>query len=279
MKKNSRSLVLGGIIAALCLGACITTTDELDLNKEISLDMQIGPGGLYIPVGSLDTLYLDSLIKIDGDDSMLDTLDGGLFGFTMRDSVKVDLDKIQPVTIEIDPPSIDPLETQFENPEVKDVNIKKRTNVNTIEIDSIGVSAINSKLPSFSKPITVGPYDVPGIGKDIPAIPVVVETQSMNCNFNYTLPDDVKKLNKVWFGETEKTRTGQKLTLDVNLSGIYAVLTDPAIKVTSLQISFPDNFTVSKDPDLDAYVPSEYVTAIGSVFFHQYAFRYCHRNR
>ena len=84
MEKSNRSLALGGLIAAFCLGACITTSDELDLNKEISLDMQIGPGGLYIPLGSLDTLYLDSLIKLDGDNSVLDTLDGGLFGFTMR---------------------------------------------------------------------------------------------------------------------------------------------------------------------------------------------------
>ena len=266
MEKRNRSLALGGLIAAFCLGACITTTDELDLNKEISLDMQIGPGGLYIPLGSLDTLYLDSLIRLDGDNSVLDTLDGGLFGFTMRDSVKVDLDKIQPVTIEIDPPAIDPLETQFENPEVKDVEIPEKTNANTIVIDKIDVSAINSKLPTFKKPITVGPYNVPGIGTNIPPIDVEVSKQSMNCNFNYVFPDDVRKLNKVWFGETEGSKDGQKLCLDVDLDGIYNVLTDPTILVSNLEISFPDNFTLSKDPALDAYIPSQYVDVTGSVF-------------
>ena len=102
MKKSKRALALCGIIAAFCLGSCLSMTDELDLEKEISLDMQIGPGGLSIPLGSLDTIFLDSLIKIDGDQSVLDTLDGGLFGFSMKDSIaKVNVG-IDPVLINID---------------------------------------------------------------------------------------------------------------------------------------------------------------------------------
>ena len=41
-----------GVIAAFCLGSCLTTSDELNLDKEISLDMQIGRGGISIPLGS-----------------------------------------------------------------------------------------------------------------------------------------------------------------------------------------------------------------------------------
>ena len=66
MKKVNRSLTLCALVAAFCLGSCLTMTNELDLDKEISLDMQIGPGGLSIPLGSLSRIYLDSLIKIDG---------------------------------------------------------------------------------------------------------------------------------------------------------------------------------------------------------------------
>ena len=266
MKKTQRSLAVCGIIAAFCLGSCLSMTDELNLEKEISLDMQIGPGGLYIPLGSLDTLYLDSLIKLDGDNSVLDTLDGGLFGFTMKDSVKVDLDKIQPVTIDIEPPTIDPLETEFKNPEVKDVNIPVKESSNTIEIARIDVSSINSKLPTFSKSVQVGPYDVPGIGTSIQLPPVTISKQSMNCNFSYVFPDDVKKINKVWFGEPQGSRTGQKLTLEVDLTGIYNVLTDPVIRVSDLEVSFPDNFVLSKDPELDTYIPAQYVTVADNVF-------------
>ena len=127
MKKSKRQLALCGIIAAFCLGSCLSVSDELDLNKEISLDMQIGPGGLSIPLGSLDTLYLDSLIKVDGDNSVLDTLEGGLFGFSMKDSISKVSIGIDPVKIKIDPPQIDPLSTEFDNPSVNDVEIKSPT--------------------------------------------------------------------------------------------------------------------------------------------------------
>ena len=69
MKTSANNLYkFGGIVAAFCLGSCLSTSDELDLDKDISLDMQIAPGGLSIPLGSLDTLFLDSLIKIDDED-------------------------------------------------------------------------------------------------------------------------------------------------------------------------------------------------------------------
>ena len=267
MKKSKRSLALCGIIAAFCLGSCLTFTNDLDLDKDISLDMQIGPGGLSIPLGSLDTIYLDSLIKLDGDQSILDTLDGGLFGFSMRDSVKVNLDKIQPVTIEIDPPSISPLETQFEKPKVNDVEIPVKENSNKISIDKIDVSAINSKLPALGNSFETP--DVPVVGTGVPAqvnVPIEIEEQKVRCKFNYVMPDDVKKLNKIWFGTQQGSRNGQKLSLDVNLKGIYDLLTETSIKVSNLTITFPANFTVSKDPGLDSYIPSSCVTASGNVF-------------
>lgn len=267
MKKNKRSLVLCGIIAAFCLGSCLTFTDDLDLNKEISLDMQIGPGGLTIPLGSLDTIYLDSLIKLDGDNSMLDTLDGGLFGFSMRDSVKVDLDKIQPVTIDIVPPSINTLETSFDNPDVNDVDLPVRGDSNIIKIAKIDVSAINSKLPALSSTFETPNFPVFGTGGSIPVnVPIEISEQKVDCQFSYVLPDDVKRLNNIWFGPEQGSKAGQKLSLDVNLKGIYDLLSDVSINVTNLTITFPSNFTVAKDPGLDTYIPSNCVTAAGNVF-------------
>ena len=266
MVKSKRQLAVCGIIAAFCLGSCLSISDELDLNKEISLDMQIGPGGLSIPLGSLDTLYLDSLIKVDGDNSILDTLEGGLFGFSMKDSISKVKVGIDPVKIDIDAPDIDPLETSFDNPTVKDVEIERRGTKTTLDIAQIDLSGINAKLPTFEKGTTVGPYNVPGIGKEIPPITVTVSPQVMACNFKYKLPDDVKRLNKVWFGETKGSKVGQKLTLDVDLSGIYNVLTTPDVKVTTLTISFPNNFTIAKDTDLDKYIPAGCVNVTGSVF-------------
>lgn len=263
MEKIKRSWTLCGIIFALCLGSCISTSDELDLNKGVRLDMQIGPGGLYIPLGSLDTLFLDSLIKIDGDNSILDTLDGGLFGFRMSDTIDEVRVEIDSVKIKIDDPDIDPLTTSFEQPEVKDVNIYS-TDYSTIKIQKVDLSNIN--LPSFSKSKTVGPYPITGTGAAIPEQTVVVEPQQMSCDFEYDLPEDVDRLDKIWFGNVKYLRDGQKLTLNIDFSEVYNILTSPQIKISDLAITFPDNFTLAKDPALDSYIPSECVSIVGSEF-------------
>lgn len=263
MDKIKKTWTLCGIIFTLCLGSCISKTDELDLNKGVRLDMQIGPGGLYIPLGSLDTLFLDSLIKIDGDNSILDTLDGGLFGFRMKDTideVKVEIDSVK---IKIDDPDIDPLTTSFEQPEVKDVNIYS-TDYSRIKIQKVDLSDIN--LPSFSKAKTVGPYPITGTGAAIPEMPVEVDPQQMTCEFEYEFPEDVERLDKIWFGTTKYSRGGQKLTLNIDFKEVYNALTSPQIRISDLRITFPDNFTLAKDADLDTYIPSEYVSIVGSEF-------------
>lgn len=263
MDKIKRSLTLCGIIFALCLGSCISTTGELDLNKGVRLDMQIGPGGLYIPLGSLDTLFLDSLIKVDGDNSILDTLDGGLFGFRMKDSIEGVSVEIDSVKFKIDDPEIDPLTTSFDKPEVKDVDIYS-TDYSKIKIQKVDLSDIN--LPSFSKAKTVGPYPITGTGAAIPEMPVEVEPQQMTCEFEYEFPEDVERLDKIWFGTTKYSRGGQKLTLNIDFKEVYNALTSPQIRISDLRITFPDNFTLAKDAGLDTYIPSEYVSIVGSEF-------------
>lgn len=263
MDKIKKTWTLCGIIFTLCLGSCISKTDELDLNKGVRLDMQIGPGGLYIPLGSLDTLFLDSLIKIDGDNSILDTLDGGLFGLRMSDTIDEVRVEIDSVKIKIDDPEIDPLTTSFEQPEVKDVSVYS-TDYSKIKIQKVDLSNVN--LPSFSKSKTVGPYPITGTGAAIPEMPVEVEPQQMTCEFEYEFPEDVERLDKIWFGTTKYSRVGQKLTLNIDFKEVYSALTNPVIKISDLRITFPDNFTLAKDPGLDSYIPGSCVSIVGSEF-------------
>lgn len=264
MEKIKRSLALCGIAVAFCLGSCISTTDELDLDKEISLDMQIGPGGLTIPLGSLSRIYLDSLINT-GDDSVLDTLDGGLFGFTMGDSIDKVSVSIDQVSINVDDFSINPMETKFENADVKDVEIPNKVNTSTVRIDKIDLSDL--KLPSFSSSTQTDDKEVTGSGSpEKITLPAINISDNMDCKFVYDpFPSDLKKLNKIMFGEAGTT-TGQKLHLNVDLSGVFAVLNNPEILVSELTITFPEKFVVAKDPALSTYISDSYVTASNNVF-------------
>ena len=260
-----------GVIAAFCLGSCLTTSDELNLDKEISLDMQIGRGGISIPLGSIDTLYVDSLIKVDGDNSSLDTLDGGLYGFSLEDSIsKIDIG-IDPVEFDIDDPTIDPLETSFDKPEVKDVEIAGKPSETLVKIGKFDVSGINSKLPKLSTSYDKTDIPAVGIGAYYPdpiEVTFDIDEREVQCGFSYDMPDDVKKINSVYFGD-KGSQKGQKLTLKVDLSGVFSLLTSPEIWITDFKIKFPSNFTVAVDPSLSDYIPANeyYISGTNSNIF------------
>ena len=265
MEKISRTLALCGIMTALFLGSCVSTTDELNLNKGLRLDMQIGPGGLYIPLGSLDTLFLESFIEVGGENSVLDTLDGGLFGFRMKDSIETVSVVIDSVKFKIDDPEIDPMTTSFDKPKVKNVNINS-VDKTVVKISKVDLSNIN--LPSFNESDVVGPKTVPATnGATITPIEVQLDEQAVDCSFEYDFPEDVEKLNKIWFGQTKGSRVGQKLSLDINLSGVYSALTSPTVTINSLIITFPTNFTLGKDASLDDYISPDCVHLDGSNVF------------
>lgn len=273
MEKSKKSLVLGGIIAAFCLGSCLTTTNELDLDKEISLDMQIGPGGLTIPLGSLDTLYLDSLIKVDGDESVLDTLYDGLYGFTMDGDIDKVTVSIGDVTINIPKPEIDEITASFDQTDVDDITIDEKSQNSTIKISSVNLSSINDQLPTPFSSFRTDPILVPVV----PGIPIanpltsqnfielVIPDQSVNVEFNYTLPEDVSSINRIIFG-TENTDKGQTINLNVDLASVFAITDSPDITLETLQITFPSNFYLSKSSALDNYLKNGDISISGTVF-------------
>lgn len=272
MEKNKRALALCGLFAAFCLGSCLTMTDELDLNKDISLDMQIGPGGLSIPLGSLSRIYLDSLIKIDGDESILDTLDNGLYGFKMEGEIdKVNV-SIGDVTINIPKPDIDEITASFDQTDVDDVQIAEKTQNTTLKISSIDLSSINDQLPSPASSFSTEPIMVPVV----PGIPIsnpltsedfielVVPDQSVNVEFNYTLPEDVSSVNRIIMGQ-ENTNVGQTINLYVDLTSVFSITDNPDITLEALQITFPDNFYLSKSNALNSYLQNGSITVNGTV--------------
>lgn len=116
MEKNSKLLAicLFFILAVFSLNSCISRTDELDLDKEISYDMHIAPDGFSIPIGNLDRIYIDSLIKTNEDGSALVILPNGEYGIKTDGQINRVNINIADVTIEIDDPQINPLVVNFE---------------------------------------------------------------------------------------------------------------------------------------------------------------------
>lgn len=165
MRKNdSVAICLLWTIASV-LSSCVSKTDELDLDKKLRLDMSVASEGLSVPLGSLEKIYIDSIIPIDEDDpdATLKRLDNGVYGIALDgniDKVSVDIDEI---TVNIANPSIDPILTHFDNPTPDDIQIARVDKHTSFNMDQVDMESINSSLPSIESAQDNDPIQVQGL--------------------------------------------------------------------------------------------------------------------
>lgn len=139
------------IVCATCLFAsCITQSDELDLNKEIRLDMKIAPNGLKFPLGGLEKIYLDSLIKVD-EGSIISKTDDGLYGISMSDSIDPIVIDFDNISFEVTPPEMNPVTTSFDEPTPESIEIQRQTNSIALSVEPIDINSINDALPAIKQ--------------------------------------------------------------------------------------------------------------------------------
>ena len=164
--KSRYNLLLGICIASVAgLVSCVSSTDELDLNKEVKLDMHLAPSGISLPLGNLSKIYLDSLIEVDVNDpdALIQKLDGSLYGISLKDSVdKITID-VDEISFDIDNPEIDPIEISFEDPTPENVKLDRTEETFSVDIDEIDLETINESLPMFSKSQNNNPLEVEGL--------------------------------------------------------------------------------------------------------------------
>lgn len=100
---KTKLVTLGyAVLSVLVLWSCISIDDTLDLDKDLSLDMKLGDGGLFIPIGTLDTIWLDSLLNVGDDaDSPVKLLDDGIIGLCVSGDIDDVVYEIDPVEVSI----------------------------------------------------------------------------------------------------------------------------------------------------------------------------------
>lgn len=261
MEKIKRGMALCCILVAFGFNSCISFSEDLNLDKKISLDMQIGTQ-LAIPLGSLDTIFIDSLIEIK-EGSVLDTLENGYYGIRMSDSIKDVKVSIDSVVLNIDDISLDEVRTHFDNPTPDEVTLNERTSRITIGIQSVDLSKVNENLPNLKNSFSTEQIPVIGTGSNIHIdVPVTIEEQEVGVDFSYDLPSGVRSLQSVYFGAEKGL--GQRVTLKVNLAGVFNLLDNPKITIENLNVTFPEIFRIAKDTQIDSYVGSG-VSVTGNV--------------
>lgn len=198
MEKLSKLLLFGYALALSLVSSCVSQTDELDLDKDIKLDMHIAGNGISIPFGDLKKIYLDSLIDIDDEDpdALIKKIDGAQYGISMNDDIKKTTINIDPITLSIDNPSIDPFIVDFDNPVPDNVSVPRSSNNSKFSMDPVDMSSINESLPTIKQSQKNDPMPVNGL-PEIIKVPFSKDTVigGMNHTINKTFKIDAKENN------------------------------------------------------------------------------------
>ena len=274
--KSRYNLLLGICIASVAgLVSCVSSTDELDLNKEVKLDMHLAPSGISLPLGNLSKIYLDSLIEVDVNDpdALIQKLDGSLYGISLKDSVdKITID-VDEISFDIDNPEIDPIEISFEDPTPENVKLDRTEEVFSIDIDEIDLQTINESLPMFKKSQNNNPLEVEGL-PEILKIPFQKSVNVLGHNVTIDTIFEVQTPNITPQGTFEDFELPIKFDYVANVLGTsYPIHIDTAITVdgsdyelprVGFEVEIPET-TVEFDFEYDQF-PTD-VETINTIYF------------
>ena len=163
--KTTGILALGMTVSMINFASCVKLSDNLDLDKDISLDMVLAPQGTVVPIGTLDTIFVDSLLKIDNDDpdAILRLIDDGIYGISLDGEIsKVSVD-INDISVNVSSPDIEPITTDFDDPLPDDIEMKRNEKHSLFRINTVSLDDINEVLPTIVSSQRNLPVEVTGI--------------------------------------------------------------------------------------------------------------------
>jgi len=147
MGQKYRHLYHIGILLTVCtvmltIPSCI---DELyDLKNGISSEMVLGGDSLAVPLGSTDTIRLSDFLSTD-DIKMLKTMENGGYGLTMKDSISVDVPKIDQASLKID----DQVFTQKKSVSFGEISMENFEIPAVSKTDTIDLNMSNISMAKF----------------------------------------------------------------------------------------------------------------------------------
>lgn len=192
--KKSGILILSFTFSAIGLTSCVRQSDKLNLDNDISLDVVLAPEGTVVPIGTLDTIFVDSLLNIDYDDpdAILKLMDSGIYGLSLDGEVSGVSVDINDISVNIASPDIEPIKTDFDDPVPDDVEMTRNEKHTSFRINTVSLDDINDALPTIKSSQCNNPVNVSGI----PQILEFTCTKEMSgLPFDIPVDIDMKKQN------------------------------------------------------------------------------------
>ena len=249
MCKKGLIVLLFAAVSSLVV-SCVDKNYDL-ANKEIATDVKIEGNSIAVPVGSLKSVVLDSLIDVSGIE-MLEKGADGVYSITMDSTISVE-ESIEPITLNID--SIQHrVDIEFDEVNVNNVHIDA-VNIEPAKFTtpSISLQDLNEKLPMLESEAHVA-FDVPGLVELLDQLKnysslfpngtldytieeqrVTTGEREVDCNFSYELPKEIETINSIKLGSD----TDAKGTL-VSVAITNPKILDNCNKKISFKVEFPE---------------------------------------
>ena len=260
MCKKGFIVLLFAAVSSLVV-SCVDKNYDL-ANKEIATDVKIEGNSIAVPVGSLKSVVLGSLIDVNGIE-MLEKGADGVYSITMDSTISVE-ESIEPITLNID--SIQHrVNIEFDEVNVNNVHIDA-VNIEPAKFStpSISLQDLNDRLPMLKSEAHVA-FNVPGLVELLEklknysslfpngTLDYTIEEQMVTtgerevaCNFSYELPKEIETINSIKLGSD----TDAKGTL------VSVAITNPKIlgdcdKKISFEVVFPEIFALAINEEAD----------------------------
>lgn len=257
-RKTLGMLLLG---AAPFLYSCVDDTYDL-ANKEISTDVEIKGNKLALPLGSLRTVLLDSLISVEELD-ILTKMDG-VYSISMADTIAPYQYEIPEIKFTIPAQEANVKVDDFAEAEISEIHIEGQSpestqfGVDNISLDDLkipnliteqSVSAANKTVNSY-----IGQLDGKMDDVDVENWPTIpfdetfkLEEGTVSFNMGYQLPEEIKSISTIWLKTAEESADSQHGAL-IGFEIEHPVALQDLKKKIDFTITFPDEFVVSLDP-------------------------------
>lgn len=262
MCKKGLIVLLFAAVSSLVV-SCVDKNYDL-ANKEIATDVKIEGNSIAVPVGSLKSVVLDSLIDVSGIE-MLEKGADGVYSITMDSTISIE-ESIEPITLNID--SIQHrVDIEFDEVNVNNVHIDA-VNIEPAKFatPSISLQDLNEKLPMLESEAHVA-FDVPGLVELLDqlknysslfpngTLDYTIEEQRVTtgerevaCNFSYELPKEIETINSIKLGSD----TDAKGTL-VSVAITNPKILDNCNKEISFKVEFPEIFALAINEKAEQY--------------------------
>lgn len=218
--------------------ACID--NKYDLDKDLSLEVNVGGKHLAVPLGSTSNIYLDSLVDAkDGD--ILNFLENGDFALFKTDSLDIKIPKIDPVNITVNGLDINPISVSVDNIQLPDQFTFGNFNENfPLGADNIELPVTNMEPIKVDKKKNIGSGTE---GTSIPSNLKVTLEETEGFQFSFQKVDEIREVKTVYFGNSDQgTQAQVTIRLPENITTTNHI-------IENFSVTLPTGFVLANDPE------------------------------